>query len=71
MCAPTTFQRGIMKIFVDYLDKCMKLFLDDFIVYGTKKDHIKHLEKWLIKCRESGVSLNLKYLFFALIQGDS
>ena len=50
MCAPATFQRGMMKIIADYLDKIMKVFLDDFTVYGTRGDHIEHLEKCLIKC---------------------
>ena len=44
MCALATFQRGMMKIFADYLDKFMKVILDDFTVYRTKEDHIGHLE---------------------------
>ena len=40
MCAPATFQKGMMKIFADYLDKFMKVLLDDFTVYGAKKNHI-------------------------------
>ena len=66
MCAPTTFQRGMMKIFVDYLDKFMKVFLDDFTVYGTKEDDIEHLEKCLIRCRENGVSLNPEKCYFCV-----
>ena len=66
MCEPATFQRGMMMIFVEYLDKFMKVFLDDFIVYGNKEDHIEHLEKCLIKCRKNGVSLNPKKCYFCL-----
>ena len=69
ICAPTTFQRGMMKIFIDYLNKFMKVFLDDFIVYGTKDDHIEHLEKCLIKCRENGVSLNPEKCYFCINSG--
>ena len=69
MCAPATFQRGMMKIFADYLDKFMKVFLDDFTVYGTKGDHIEHLEKYLIKCRENGVSLNPEKCYFCVNSG--
>ena len=29
MCAPATFQRGMMKIFADYLDKFLNVFLDE------------------------------------------
>ena len=60
MCAPATFQRDTMKIFADYLNKFMKVFLEIFTVYGTKENHIEHLDKCLIKCRENGVSLNLE-----------
>ena len=69
MCAPATFQRGMMKIFADYLDKFMKVFLDDFTVYGTKEDHIENLEKCLIKCRENGVSLNPEKCYFCVNSG--
>ena len=71
MCTPTIFQRGMMKIFANYLDKLMKDFLVDFTVYGTKVDHIEHLEKCLIKCHVNGVSLNPKNVIFALIQRDT
>ena len=69
MCAPTTFQRGMMKIFAYYLDKFIKVFLDNFTVYGTKKNHIENLEKCLIKCRENGVSLNPKKCYFCVDSG--
>ena len=69
MCAPSTFQRGMMKIFEDYLDKLMKVFLDDFTVYGTKEDRIENLEKCLIKCRENGVSLNPEKCNFCVNSG--
>ena len=36
----------------------MKVFLGDFTVYGTKENHVEHLENCLIKCRENGVNLN-------------
>jgi hypothetical protein len=69
MSAPATFQRGMMKIFADYLDKFMKVFLEDFTVYGTKNDHIEHLEKYLIKYRENGVSLNPEKCYFYVNSG--
>ena len=55
-----------MRILADYLDKFMKVFLDEFTVYGTKGDHIEHLEKCLIKCRENGVSLKLEKCYFCV-----
>ena len=35
MSAPSTFQRATMEIFAEYLDKFMKMFLDDFSIYGS------------------------------------
>lgn len=71
MYATTTFQRGVMKICAKNLDKFMKVYLDDFIVFGTKKYHIEPLEKCLNKCREIGISLNPKKIPLASIQDDS
>jgi hypothetical protein len=47
MSAPSTFQRGVMTIFADFLNNFMKVFFDDFNIYGTKADHIKHLKLYL------------------------
>jgi hypothetical protein len=52
MSAPSTFQRGVMTIFAEFLNDFMKEFLDDFSIYGTKADHIKHLKLCLQRCRE-------------------
>lgn len=53
MYAPTTFQKGMMKIFANCLHKFMKAFLDYFTMYGAKEDHINHLQKCFIKCKLS------------------
>lgn len=44
-----------MAIFLEYLQKFMAIFVDDFTVYSSKKDHIKCLKMMLKKCREKGV----------------
>ncbi|XP_016168757.1 uncharacterized protein LOC107611332 [Arachis ipaensis] len=36
--APATFQRCMMSIFVDLLEQCMEVFMDDFSVYGDSFD---------------------------------
>jgi len=36
----------------------MQVFLDDFNVYGDKKDHLEQLQKCLEKCRLNGINLN-------------
>ena len=35
MSAPSTFQRGVMTIFAEFLNDFMKVFLDDFSIYGS------------------------------------
>jgi hypothetical protein len=37
----------------------MQVFLDDFSVYGNKKDNLKEVQKCLKECRLNGISLNL------------
>ena len=64
--APATFQRAMMVIFSEYLQKFMAIFVDDFTVYSKTKDHLKCLRLMLIKCREKRVCLNpFKCLFEA------
>lgn len=58
MSAPTTFQRTIMSIFAEHLDKFMKVFLNDFSIYGSKDEHLQHIELCLQKCQENRLSLN-------------
>jgi hypothetical protein len=38
--APTTFQKVVTKTFKEYLNKFIQVFLDNFNVYGNKKDHL-------------------------------
>ncbi len=36
----------------------MQVFIDDFIVYGHKKEHLNHLKKCMIQCKNNGISVN-------------
>ncbi|CAM8913785.1 unnamed protein product [Rhodiola kirilowii] len=36
--APGTFQRCMMSIFSDYIEKCMEVIMDDFSIHGTSFD---------------------------------
>ena len=64
--APATFQRAMMAIFADYLQKFMAVFVDDFTVYSSRADHLNSLRLMLEKCREKRVCLNpYKSLFGA------
>jgi hypothetical protein len=44
----------------------MQVFLDDFSVYGDKKDHLEQLHKCLKECRLNGISLNLEKRAFCV-----
>jgi len=57
---PSTFQKAITKTFKKYLNKFMQVFLDDFNVYGDKKDHLNQLQKCLEECKRNGISHNPK-----------
>jgi len=36
--APATFQRCMLAIFVDLVEKCIEVFIDDFSVFGSTFD---------------------------------
>ncbi len=42
--APTNFQKAVTKTFKKYLNDFMEVFLDDFSVYGNKKDICNNCE---------------------------
>ena len=42
--APATFQRMVQEIFNKYLTSFMRVFLDDFSVFGKEDEHIEHLQ---------------------------
>ena len=43
--APTTFQRCMMSIFFDLVEKVMEIFMDDFLVYEFSfEDCLRNLE---------------------------
>jgi len=47
----------------------MQVFLNDFSVYGDKKDHLEQLQKCLEKCRLNGINLNLEKCAFCVNLG--
>jgi hypothetical protein len=64
--APTTFEKIETKTFRPYLSKFMKVFLDDFNVYGDKKYDMEQLQKCLEECRLNGINLNLEMCAFCV-----
>ena len=67
--APTTFQRIIMEIFEEYIPGFMQVFLDDFAVFGSKGEHLAHLDKCLERCHNSRLHLNALKCAFAVSSG--
>ena len=63
--APATFQRVMTQAFTKYLRKFMEIFLDDFCVFGSKKEHARDLKKCFDSCREYGISINAAKSEFA------
>ena len=62
----TTFHRAMMTIFREYMQKFMAVFVDNFIVYFNKVEHLECLWLVLLRCKEKKVCLNpFKCLFDA------
>nr|GEV84646.1 reverse transcriptase domain-containing protein [Tanacetum cinerariifolium] len=57
--APGTFQRCMMVIFHDMIEKTMEVFMDDFSVFGNSfQTCISHLERMLKRCEDTNLCLN-------------
>nr|GEX58517.1 reverse transcriptase domain-containing protein [Tanacetum cinerariifolium] len=57
--APSMFQRCIMAIFHDMIEKTMEVFMDDFSVFGNSfQTCLSHLEKMLKRCEDTNLCLN-------------
>jgi hypothetical protein len=66
MCnAPTSFQRCMMAIFSDLIEKVMEVFMDDFSIYGkTFEDCLANLDKVLKQCQMANLVLNWEKCHF-------
>ncbi|CAM8923641.1 unnamed protein product [Rhodiola kirilowii] len=57
--APGTFQRCMMSIFSDYIEKCIEVFMDDFSIHGSSFDDcLANLSHVLARCIETNLVLN-------------
>nr|GEZ92290.1 reverse transcriptase domain-containing protein [Tanacetum cinerariifolium] len=57
--APGTFQRCMMAIFHDMIEKTMEVFMDDFSVFGNSfQSCLSHLERMLKRCKDTNLCLN-------------
>ncbi|GBG88265.1 hypothetical protein CBR_g46831 [Chara braunii] len=57
--APGTFQHAMNRIFHDYLDKFVIVYLDDILVFSkTVEEHVAHLDKVLSLLRQHKFKIN-------------
>ena len=65
-----TFQRAMDIAFVGEKDKFILIYLDDITVYSSShEEHLKHMKRVFLKCRQFGISLNPKKSQFSLRKG--
>ena len=56
---PATFQRDVLAIFSNLTHDCVEVYMDDFTVYGYDfQQALDNLEKVLIRCKETNLSLS-------------
>ncbi|GJX02721.1 reverse transcriptase domain-containing protein [Tanacetum coccineum] len=68
--APGTFQRCMMVIFHDMIEKIMEVFMDDFSVFGDSfSTCLSHLEKMLKWCEDTNLALNWEKSHFMVKEG--
>lgn len=68
--APATFQRCMMAIFSDMVERFIEVFMDDFSVFGSSFDDcLHHLSLVLKRCQETNLILNWEKCHFMVRQG--
>ncbi|GJW09751.1 reverse transcriptase domain-containing protein [Tanacetum coccineum] len=68
--APGTFQRCMMAIFHDMIEKTMEVFMHDFSVFGDNFDLcLSNLEKILKRCEDTNLVLNWEKCHFMCREG--
>jgi hypothetical protein len=68
--APATFQRCMMSIFSNMVDKFIEVFMDDFSIFGSNFDECHHhLKSVLKRCEECNLVLNREKCHF-MVQQD-
>nr|GEY42000.1 reverse transcriptase domain-containing protein [Tanacetum cinerariifolium] len=68
--APRTFQRCMMAIFHDMIEKMMEVFMDDFLVFGNSfSTGLTNLEKMLKRCEDTKLALNWEKSHFMVKEG--
>ncbi|GJY59458.1 reverse transcriptase domain-containing protein [Tanacetum coccineum] len=70
--APGTFQRCMVAIFHDMIEKTMEVFMDDFSVFGDSfSSCLSHLDKMLQRCEDTNLVLNWEKCHFMVKEGKA
>ncbi|GKB64763.1 reverse transcriptase domain-containing protein, partial [Tanacetum coccineum] len=65
-----TFQRCMMAIFHDMIEKIMEVFMDDFLVFGDSfSSCLSHLDIMLQRCKGTNLVLNWEKCHFMVKEG--
>nr|GFA76813.1 reverse transcriptase domain-containing protein [Tanacetum cinerariifolium] len=68
--APGTFQRCMIAIFHDMIEKTMEVFIDDFSVFGNSfQSCLSHLKRMLKRCEDTNICLNWEKSHFMVKEG--
>ncbi|GJY11980.1 reverse transcriptase domain-containing protein [Tanacetum coccineum] len=68
--ASGTFQRCMMAIFHDMIEKMMEVFMDDFLVFGNSFENcLSRVDKMLQRCEDTNLCLNWEKSHFMVKEG--
>jgi len=68
--APATFQRCMLAIFSDLVEKCIEVFMDDFSIFGASFDQcLENLNTVLKRCVDTNLVLNWEKCHFMVTEG--
>ncbi|GJW72821.1 reverse transcriptase domain-containing protein [Tanacetum coccineum] len=68
--APGTFQRCMLAIFHDMVEKTMEVFMDNFLVFGDSfKNCLSRLDKMFQRCEYTNLCLNWEKSHFMVKEG--
>nr|GEW81797.1 DNA-directed DNA polymerase [Tanacetum cinerariifolium] len=68
--APGTFQRCMLAIFHDMVEKTTEVFMDDISVFGNSFENcLSRLDKMLQRCEDTNLSLNCEKSHFMVKEG--
>nr|GFA79601.1 DNA-directed DNA polymerase [Tanacetum cinerariifolium] len=67
---PATFQRCMLAIFYDMIEEFVKVFMDDFSIFGNSFDNcLNNLDKMLQHCKDAHLVLNWEKCHFMVKEG--